>query len=335
MPVELPGTWVSEVGSSWRISQDIAPNWHSVRDIISQNMYLSAYCRNGRFNDMDMLEVGRGMTPEEDRTHFGMWCVMSSPLLIGCDMTAIDSTTLALLSNPELIAINQDRLCRQAYPVKDTGRYCVLVKDLDSAGGLERAIAFYNPTDSAADATIDFSDIEMAGSVSMRDIISRTGAGEHTGSFAVTLPPHGLRLYRATCSQRIPRRVYEAETACITAYQELRNNQAALTGTYERDPSCSCGAKATWLGGKPDNDLTWDDVTVPRTGRYRIAVSVLTPETRLFTADINGRETVNFSVAHNGTVTAIVELNQGRNTVRLHNDTALMPDIDCMTVDPE
>lgn len=109
----------------------------------------------------------------------------------------------------------------------------------------------------------------------------------------------------------------------------------ALTGTYERDPSCSCGAKATWLGGKPDNDLTWDDVTVPRTGRYRIAVSVLTPETRLFTADINGRETVNFSVAHNGTVTAIVELNQGRNTVRLHNDTALMPDIDCMTVDPE
>ena len=330
---DYPGTWVHEVASSWRISHDITPRWTSVKDIISQNLYLSAYCRGGRFNDMDMLEVGRGMTEEEDRTHFGMWCMMTSPLLIGCDMTAIDSTTLALLSNPELIAINQDRLCRQAYPVKDTGSYCVLVKDLDIAGGPERAIAFYNPTDTTVIAEIAFDDIEMAGSVEMRDIIGRSDTGEHTATYTVTLPPHGVSIYRARCRQRIPRKVYEAETAYITAYQELRNNQEAMTGTYERDQSCSCGAKTTWLGGYPDNDLIWDNVTVPHDGRYRISIRVLTTALRQVTVNVNGSDAATFDVDHDGYVTATVDLHRGRNTIRLHNDTAPMPDIDYMTVE--
>ena len=69
------------------MSQDIRPRWSSVKDIIEQNLYLSAYCRDGHYNDMDMLEVGRGMSEEEDRTHFAVWCMMSSPLLIGCDLS--------------------------------------------------------------------------------------------------------------------------------------------------------------------------------------------------------------------------------------------------------
>ena len=67
---------------------------------------------------MDMLEIGRTLTPEEDRTHFGIWCMMSSPLLIGCDMTRMPPATLELLKNTELIAIDQDVLGQQAYVVK-------------------------------------------------------------------------------------------------------------------------------------------------------------------------------------------------------------------------
>lgn len=85
----FPGTWVTEVASSWRISPDISPSWRSVRGIIAENRYLSAYARNGKFNDMDMLEIGRGLSDAEERSHFGIWCIQSSPLLIGCDLTAI------------------------------------------------------------------------------------------------------------------------------------------------------------------------------------------------------------------------------------------------------
>lgn len=65
--------------------------------IIGKNLYLSAYAGDGHYNDMDMLEIGRGMTQNEEEVHFGMWCIMSSPLLIGCDMTNIPAQSLDLL----------------------------------------------------------------------------------------------------------------------------------------------------------------------------------------------------------------------------------------------
>lgn len=105
-----PGTWVGSVGDSWRISQDILPRWSSVKDIIAQNLYLSAYAGNGHYNDMDMLEVSRGLSAIDECTHFAIWCIMSSPLLIGCDLTSINAETLALLKNRELVALNQDPL---------------------------------------------------------------------------------------------------------------------------------------------------------------------------------------------------------------------------------
>ena len=79
---------------------------------------------------MDMLEVGRGLTAEEDKTHFGMWCVMSSPLLIGCDLNDIKGDALSLMQNKELIAVNQDVLGLQAYVVKRENGGYVLVKGI-------------------------------------------------------------------------------------------------------------------------------------------------------------------------------------------------------------
>ena len=101
-----PGTWAKSIANSWRISADIYPAWESVKYIIDKNLYLSAYAGEGHYNDMDMLEIGRGLTPDEEKTHFGMWCIMSSPLLIGCDLTTLSSSSLKLLKNTELIAIN-------------------------------------------------------------------------------------------------------------------------------------------------------------------------------------------------------------------------------------
>ena len=114
----FPGTWAEDIATSWRISADITPEWASIKHIINKNLYLSAYARHGHYNDMDMLEIGRGLKPEEEEVHFGMWCIMSSPLLIGCDLTTIPDKSLELLKNKELIAINQDSLGLQAYVVQ-------------------------------------------------------------------------------------------------------------------------------------------------------------------------------------------------------------------------
>lgn len=162
-------------------------------------MPLSGFCRDGHFNDMDMLEIGRGLTPSEERVHFGMWCMMSSPLLIGCDLTKIPAESLRLLTNPELIALNQDTLALQAYPVSaDRGRY-VLVKDIGAQRSTTRAVALYNSTDSAARIAIALSDIELQGPARARDLIARRPLPDVADTLAVTVGS-------PRCSDHQPRR---------------------------------------------------------------------------------------------------------------------------------
>lgn len=89
-----------------------------MKDIIRQNLHLSAYASGGKYSDIDILEIGHGMNEEEDKTRFGMRCIMSSPLLIGCDLIIISEESLRLLENEELITLDQDILGLQVYVVK-------------------------------------------------------------------------------------------------------------------------------------------------------------------------------------------------------------------------
>ena len=335
-----PGTWVNDIATSWRTTEDIYLGWESVRGIIAQNLYLSAYARHGGFNDMDMLEVGRGLTREEDKTHFGMWCIMSSPLLIGCDMTTIDEATLALLTNPELIALNQDPLALQAYVVsRDKGVY-TLVKDVETLHGLTRAVAFYNPGDSEQTVTLDFYDINLGGKVKVRDLFERADIGTLEGTMTVTLPAHSTRIYRLEATERFERFLYEAETAWISAYQELENNEAVQSGIYIEGDLLSGGAKAGWLGQRADNDLIWRDVYSTDGGDYEMTFGVISGADRYFTLEINGVEVGRFN-GNSGswetpaTVTADVTLRKGDNEVRLYTTGDWMPDIDYMQIVPK
>ena len=135
LPLAYPGSWVHDVASSWRISGDITNSWSSVKGIIDKNLFLSAYATEGHFNDHGHARS----RPRHDRQRgphaLRHVCIMSSPLLIGCDMTTIDETTLALLKNEELIALNQDPLALQAYPVQESNDCYVLVKDIKERHG--------------------------------------------------------------------------------------------------------------------------------------------------------------------------------------------------------
>jgi hypothetical protein len=286
---------------------------------------------------MDMLEVGRGMSQEEDHTHFAVWCMMSSPLLIGCDLTNLKPETWNLLTDSQLIAINQDPLGLQAYVVKHDvrqGTY-VLVKDLQQRQGLTRIVALYNPTDTAKTVQVGFADLELDDVITVRNLYAQTDVKlpKNATGISEQVPAHGCRLYRLTASNRLQRRLYEAETAYLSSYQEIKNNQAFLTAIYEEDGLCSGGVKASRLGGRADNDLRWRDVYVQKTGRYALRIAALTDTPRTLHVSVNGIEVGTLSYNDNGEQTVFVSLQKGRNEVRLWNDKDRMPDVDYMMVD--
>ena len=331
----FPGTWVCDLVDSWRTTEDIYLGWESIKSIIGQSLYLSAYTSPGHYNDMDMLEVGRGMTDEEDKTHFGMWCMMSSPLLIGCDMHDIKGNALALMQNKELIALDQDPLGLQAYVVKRQNGGYVLVKDVEEMYGTKRAIAFYNPTDAAISMSIDFSDVELGGAVKVRDLFEKDDKGTYEGSYKVTVPAHGTRIYKLEAEERFERTLYEAETAWLSAYQEIKNNEAFGTAIYSEKAGCSGGVAVGWLGNAAGNDLQWRNVHSVEGGEYTLRVFFITGDNRSITLNVNGTDVKTYTGNSGGWSTVgsadfDVTLDKGNNIVRLSNEAGWMPDIDRM-----
>ena len=329
----FPGTWACEIADSWRTTEDIYLGWESVKSIINQSLYLSAYTTYGHYNDMDMLEVGRGLTDEEDKTHFGMWCIMSSPLLIGCDMNDIKGNALELMQNKELIALNQNTLGLQAYVVKSANGGHVLIKDVDEKYGTKRAVAFYNPTNSSLSMSIDFKTLELVGDVKVRDLFEKKDVGVMNGSMSVTVPAHGTRIYKLEAESRLERTVYEAETAWLSAYQELKNHEVEGTANYLEDAACSGGVKVGWIGNRAGNDIQWRNVYSKNGGEYTLRLYFKTGENRPVKVSVNGGEPMAKTVnAGNwnavGTADFVVTLNKGENVVRMYSDSGWMPDID-------
>ena len=331
----FPGTWACEIADSWRTTEDIYLGWESVKSIINQSLYLSAYTTYGRYNDMDMLEVGRGLTEEEDKTHFGMWCIMSSPLLIGCDMNDIKGNALELMQNKELIALNQNTLGLQAYVVKRENGGYVLVKDVEEKYGTKRAVAFYNPTNASVDMSIAFSQLDLAGNVKVRDLFEKKDVGVYEGSYSVTVPAHGTRIYKLEADERLERKVYEAETAWLTDYQEIKNNEVYGTAIYSEKNGCSGGVAVGWLGNRDSNDLQWRNVYSKEGGEYTLRVYFVTGDNRTMKLSVNGGEALTFTGNSGGWSTVgsaefDVVLEKGENVVRLFNESGYMGDIDKM-----
>ena len=331
---DYPGNWVHDVCDSWRISHDISASWPSVSDIIKQNLYLSAYAYDGHYNDMDMLEVGRGMKAEEDKTHFALWCIMDSPLLIGCDMTKISDTALALLKNQELIALNQDSLHLQAYVAKYTDGCYVLVKDFEKLQDKKRAVAIYNPQNESKDVTLSFRDVCLDGKVALRDLFTHTDLDSMTDSCKFTVPAHGTRVLMLQAEKRLEQTRYEAENAYISDYQELTNNQIAKTGIYNAGmKQCSGQANVGWIGYSDRNDLRWNQVFSKTGGDYEMTIGFLSNEERKMNVEVNGTlvSTVLLKLPKSnevGTHKVAIHLNKGCNCIRFYYAAYWMPDID-------
>lgn len=331
-----PGTWCEQMAASWRTTGDIYCSWESVKNIIKQNLYLSAFCSPGHFNDMDMLEVGRGLSREEDITHFSMWCMLNSPLMIGCNMGSINSTTKKLLTNAELIALNQDTLYKQAYVVDNANGVYLLVRDILLPYDTIRAVAVYNSTDQEANYQIVFDKLDLGGKVKIRSLTYGLNLSQiYEDNYTVKVPAHGTRIFRFDAQERKERVNYEAETAYLSHFHE-----AGVTGAYSTscDPA-SGGVKIAFLGASPDNDLQWRDVYSKYGGKYKCTLYYLLSGNRKISVQINNGKTITYSLTGNSWETPIahefeINLHPGINTIRLFsNNNEFCPDIDRITLE--
>ncbi len=326
----FPGVWAREVAGSWRIDGDIGPNWEAVKRLVSKNLYLSAYAGGGHYNDMDMLEIGRGLTRSQEEVHFGMWCVMSSPLLIGCDLTTIPQASLELLQNRELIAVNQDPLGLQAYVVQASRGGYVLVKDLERRHGERRVVAFYNPTDAALEFVQPLADLEMGGRTTARDLLRHEDLGALEDTVRLTVAPQSVAIWLLRTDTRLERTIYEAEHALLPTYNELGNGSKRPV-RYVRDERYSAGAKIVQLGGRPENRAIWEDVYSRKGGRYTLTLFYECDEPRRLCLWVNDAgQTVEVKPTNGtiGTCEVSIRLRRGSNTISMGNDYDWTPDVD-------
>lgn len=192
----FPGEWVLDVADSWRTGGDINNTFESILYQIDNIKSLAKYNGPGHVNDLDMLQVGNGMTYEEDKSHFAMWCMMSTPLMLGMDLNSISNETLSIVSNMELIDIDQDPACIQATVAANYGSVEAWTKDLGKADAGKKAIALLNRSNQKTTVTISFRELGLADVGAVRDLWAHENIS--TGdSFTVTIPAHGTMVYTA------------------------------------------------------------------------------------------------------------------------------------------
>lgn len=200
-----PWEWAGPVGQLWRTTDDISDNWQSVVLIANASERHAAAAGPGHWNDPDMLEVGNGgMTADEYRTHFTLWAMMAAPLMAGNDIRTMTDATRAILTNPEVIAVDQDRLGQQGRIVVDRGSGTqVWLKRLADGS---RAVAAVNYRSDSSEVSFQWKEVGLAGSTArVRDLWRREDLGAHTDpgtdqatAYRVRVPPHGVALFRIT-----------------------------------------------------------------------------------------------------------------------------------------
>lgn len=209
---ENVGSWIRSTGAhTYRSTIDIRDNWESIKSITEERLAHLSEGGPGCFNDMDMLVAGmygKGTNPEttaegcsidEYQTHFALWAMLNSPLIIGCDLRKADKATKNLLQNRDLISINQDPEGRTCYKLTCicSPEAFTLIRPL--SGG-EYAAGIFNFADKEQMAGFPFWDMGISArndkSLAFYDCLEHKEAGIYKESFSVKVPAHGCRIYR-------------------------------------------------------------------------------------------------------------------------------------------
>ncbi|MEP7143398.1 MAG: glycoside hydrolase family 27 protein [Ferruginibacter sp.] len=216
-----PWQWAEEVGHLWRTTGDIGncfictknkdASWNplGVVEIVDKQKDLRKYAGPGHWNDPDMLEVGNGMSQNEDRTHFSLWCMMAAPLIAGNDLRKMSKQTISILTDKEVIAIDQDSLGMQGYIQSQQDSVDTWIKPLLHD---EIAVCFFNRSkkpvninynwkmnainDTLSKMAVDFNST----SYEIRNIWANKAAGSTDKIFTSVVPSQDVVMLRLTKS---------------------------------------------------------------------------------------------------------------------------------------
>ena len=187
--------WGASVGGNlWRTTGDIKDNYVRMEQIGFSQAGLAKFAGPGHWNDPDMLEVGNGgMNADEYRTHMSLWAILAAPLLAGNDLTTMSPETIALLTNREVIAIDQDRAGKQGDRVRAEGPMEIWARTLADGS---RAVGLFNRHPQPMEMQVDFRELGFKSVVKVRDIWAAKDLGLIRSSYQTSVPGHGVVLLR-------------------------------------------------------------------------------------------------------------------------------------------
>ncbi|CAD0081630.1 unnamed protein product [Aureobasidium vineae] len=225
--VDFPSAWAPELGNTWRVTNDIIPNWRTIFRIVNQVVPQTDHAGPGRWLDLDMLEVGNNIfTHAEEQTHFALWSILKSPLTIGCALndsfTSVSASSLAIMKNENVIAFNQDALGVSA---NLTRRYSDEGYDVWSGplSGNRTVAALVNWNNHSIDATLDLPDVgfQIAGWV--RDAWTNETRKNVMTSCKASIEAHGTLLLEL--GETVPAGVYQLDGAPVSSPCNLKVNK--------------------------------------------------------------------------------------------------------------
>jgi alpha-galactosidase len=211
-PFEHAADW-ARLANCWRTTGDIRDAWGMIDEVgccsisqigFSQDKW-APFAGSGHWNDPDMLVLGyvgwgpalhkTKLTLDEQRTHFGLWCMLSAPLLIGCDMDRLDAETLELLANDEVLALDQDALGKQARRQWTIGAVDIYVKDLEDGN---QAVGLFNRSKEPETLRLDLFQCNVDGNRNIRDLWQHKDVAKDVAAYTTTVPGHGCVLLKLT-----------------------------------------------------------------------------------------------------------------------------------------
>ena len=328
------GSLWKQYANAWRIDGDVEcycstqVTWGSLSGRFNDAPQWTQYASSGGWNDLDALQIADGsldgISNDERQTYLTLWAIEASPLYAGDDLTRMDSYGLSLLTNDEVIAV--DQAGHAAHPVSQGSSQQVWVA---YNGNGTYTVALFNLGSSSANVVANWNDLGFTGSAAVRDLWSHTNLGNFTGTFSATLNSHASRLLKVTPSGSNTSHAYEGESSA---------NTLAGGAVIASCSACSGGQKVGNVGN--GGTLKFNNVNVATAGTYLLKIDYADGDAgRSAQMSVNGGTalTLNFGGTNNGSWNNVqsldvpVMLNAGNNTILFSNSSGWAPDFDRIT----
>ena len=187
--------WGPSVGGNlWRTTGDITDQYRAMAEIGFNQNGLQKFAGPGHWNDPDMLEVGNGgMNEDEYRTHMSLWAILAAPLIAGNDLSQMTPYTVELLTNREVIAVDQDSVGQQGFRISQEGPFEVWMKPMADGS---KVVGLFNRQRTTEQMNVKFNEIGIQKSATVRDLWLKKDLGSFTDGFSAYVPSHGVVLVR-------------------------------------------------------------------------------------------------------------------------------------------